>query len=144
MKKFLLIVTLIIFAFSAVNGYAQEEEKLKPEEAEELIQKLSEQEMELKNQLDNLKQEIASLEEEISSLKMEVTDLENQKEKCMEKYEAMKWYTVKDGDWLAKIAENVYGMGEADRWREIYQANKDKIKDPDLLLPGWKLRIPRP
>jgi nucleoid-associated protein YgaU len=46
-------------------------------------------------------------------------------------------YVVKSGDSLSKIAAN-YGLN----WKDIYEANKDQIKDPDLIHPGWKLKIP--
>lgn len=47
-------------------------------------------------------------------------------------------YEVKSGDNLSKIAKN-YGV----TWKEIYEANKDVIKNPDLIQPGWKLKIPQ-
>ena len=47
-------------------------------------------------------------------------------------------YTVVKGDSLSKIGEK-YGVA----WKKIYEANKDQIKDPDLIQPGWKLKIPR-
>ncbi len=50
-------------------------------------------------------------------------------------------YVVKPGDTLSGIAKAVYG--KAGRWREIYEANQDIIKNPNLIRPGWKLRIPR-
>ncbi|HEC79780.1 MAG: hypothetical protein B6D57_02660 [Candidatus Coatesbacteria bacterium 4484_99] len=55
-------------------------------------------------------------------------------------------YVVKPGDWLSKLAEypEVYGWGNYARWPEIYNANRDLIKDPDLIYPGWELKIPRP
>ena len=46
-------------------------------------------------------------------------------------------YTVVSGDNLSKIGK-MYGVS----WKEIYEINKDKIKDPDLIQPGWKLKIP--
>jgi len=49
-------------------------------------------------------------------------------------------YEVKAGDSLSKIAQTVYG--QASRWEEIFQANKDQIKDPAMIHPGQKLRIP--
>lgn len=49
-------------------------------------------------------------------------------------------YIVKRGDSLSKIAKQFYGAGK--RWPEIYAANKDKIKDPNLIYPGQELRIP--
>ena len=49
-------------------------------------------------------------------------------------------YTVKKGDSLWKIAKHFYGDGN--EWSRIHQANKDVIEDPDLIQPGWTLRIP--
>lgn len=49
-------------------------------------------------------------------------------------------YVVKSGDSLSKIAKEVYG--EAKRWPEIFEANKDQIKDPNLIHPGQELKIP--
>ena len=49
-------------------------------------------------------------------------------------------YTVKSGDSLSKIAKQFYG--NAGEWDKIYQANKDKIKDPDMIYPGQKIVIP--
>jgi len=46
-------------------------------------------------------------------------------------------YTVVKGDSLSKIGEK-YGIP----WKQIYEANKDQIKNPDLIQPGWKLKIP--
>jgi nucleoid-associated protein YgaU len=50
-------------------------------------------------------------------------------------------YTVVKGDSLSKIAKDQYG--DANKWRKIYEANKDLIKDPDLIYPGQSLRIPQ-
>jgi len=49
-------------------------------------------------------------------------------------------YTVVSGDSLSKIAKRFYG--NANRWQEIYEANKSKIKNPDLIQPGQVLVIP--
>ncbi|HYF40019.1 MAG TPA: LysM peptidoglycan-binding domain-containing protein [Gemmatimonadales bacterium] len=49
-------------------------------------------------------------------------------------------YTVKKGDSLSKIAKREYG--DAGQWRRIYEANRDTIKDPDLIHPGQVFRIP--
>lgn len=49
-------------------------------------------------------------------------------------------YTVKSGDSLSKIAKHLYG--DADKWHAIYEANKDKIKNPDLIYPGEVLTLP--
>jgi nucleoid-associated protein YgaU len=49
-------------------------------------------------------------------------------------------YTVVAGDSLSKIAKKLYG--DANKWKTIYEANKDIIKNPDLIHPGQKLNIP--
>jgi nucleoid-associated protein YgaU len=53
-----------------------------------------------------------------------------------------KFYTVQRGDTLWKIAESHYGHGEGARYREIFEANRSLLKDPDKIYPGQKLRIP--
>jgi nucleoid-associated protein YgaU len=49
-----------------------------------------------------------------------------------------KEYVVVSGDNLTKIGKkfNV-------QWKDIFEANKDKIKNPDHIEPGWKLKIPQ-
>lgn len=49
-------------------------------------------------------------------------------------------YVVQKGDTLWAIAERFYGEGR--EWRRIYEANEDRIEDPDLIQPGWELTIP--
>ncbi len=49
-------------------------------------------------------------------------------------------YTVVSGDSLSRIAKRFYG--DANQWRRIFEANQDKIKNPDLIHPGQVLRIP--
>jgi len=51
---------------------------------------------------------------------------------------AMQEYEVVKGDNLSKIGKR-YGVS----WKEIYEANKNVISDPDLIQPGWKLKIPQ-
>lgn len=49
-------------------------------------------------------------------------------------------YTVKNGDSLSRIAKRE--LGSYNRWNEIYEANRDKIKDPNVLTVGVQLVIP--
>jgi len=49
-------------------------------------------------------------------------------------------YVVVKGDSLSAIAKREYG--DAKEWRRIYEANRDIIKDPDLIYPGQTLRLP--
>lgn len=52
----------------------------------------------------------------------------------------LRTHTVRSGDTLSGIAQEVYGR--ADRWQLIFQANRDKIDDPDRIFPGQVLVIP--
>lgn len=49
-------------------------------------------------------------------------------------------YTVIKGDNLHKIAKKT--LGDASRWREIYELNKDSIKNPNLIYPDQELQLP--
>lgn len=50
------------------------------------------------------------------------------------------FYTVKKGDYLSKIAKEVYG--KANKYDVIFEANKPMLKDPNLIYPGQVLVIP--
>jgi nucleoid-associated protein YgaU len=50
-------------------------------------------------------------------------------------------HTVVSGDSLSKIAKKYYG--DATQWHAIHEANRDKIKNPDLIQIGWVLKIPQ-
>ena len=49
-------------------------------------------------------------------------------------------YVVVAGDSLSKIAKHFYG--DANKWPRIHEANREQIKNPDLIHPGQKLTIP--
>lgn len=53
---------------------------------------------------------------------------------------AAKTYTVKSGDCLWTIAKKYYGNGA--QYTKIYNANKDKISNPNLIYVGQVLTIP--
>jgi hypothetical protein len=48
--------------------------------------------------------------------------------------------TVVPGDTLSGIAQRELGDGQ--RWREIYDLNRDQISDPNLIYPGMVLKLP--
>jgi LysM repeat protein len=54
---------------------------------------------------------------------------------------AARTYTVRHGDTLFGIAKRFYGHGRY--WHSLYQANRSKISDPDLIFAGQVLTIPR-
>lgn len=53
---------------------------------------------------------------------------------------AKRVYVVKAGDTLRKIAKEL--LGDAERWNEIFEANKAQIKDPNAISVGQELTIP--
>ncbi|MEM7229456.1 MAG: LysM peptidoglycan-binding domain-containing protein [Planctomycetota bacterium] len=50
-------------------------------------------------------------------------------------------YVVQSNDTLSEIAQRE--LGSAKRWRELYDANKSVIKNPDRLIVGATLKLPR-
>ncbi len=52
-------------------------------------------------------------------------------------------HTVVVGEYLAKIAGYWEIYGDWREWTRIYEANKDKISDPDLIYPDQVIDIPR-
>jgi nucleoid-associated protein YgaU len=50
-------------------------------------------------------------------------------------------HTVKAGDTLSKIAKQY--LGDANAYMDIFNANKDQLKDPDKIQPGQVLKIPQ-
>lgn len=49
-------------------------------------------------------------------------------------------YTVQPGDSLSRIAEQFYG--DASQYMKIFNANRDKLKDPNTIRVGQELVIP--
>lgn len=54
--------------------------------------------------------------------------------------EKVEYYVIESGDTLSKIAKQYYG--NAMDYPKIFEANREVIKDPDLIYPGQKIRIP--
>ena len=57
-----------------------------------------------------------------------------------DQYDATQYHEVVKGDTLWKIAEKYYGDGNL--YKDIFEANKDILKDPIMIKSGQKLRIP--
>jgi hypothetical protein len=87
----------------------------------------------LKAQLNEVNSELQPVEAEVARLEREIAELEAL---------PTEW-TVKSGESLSKISgyEEIYS--DPVKWPRIYRANRDKIDDPNLIFPGWLLRIPR-
>ncbi len=52
----------------------------------------------------------------------------------------VEYYIIQSGDSLSKIAKKYYN--NAGEYPRIFEANKEVIKDPELIYPGQKIRIP--
>jgi nucleoid-associated protein YgaU len=53
---------------------------------------------------------------------------------------AARMYTVQKGDTLSKISKEMYG--DANKYQQIFEANKPMLTHPDKIYPGQVLRIP--
>ena len=59
----------------------------------------------------------------------------------VEKTDVFGYWVVQPGESLSKIAKSVYD--NANRYMDIFNANKDLLKDPNVIHPGQKLVIPK-
>jgi nucleoid-associated protein YgaU len=55
-------------------------------------------------------------------------------------WDATQWHVVQKGETLSKISKKYYG--DPNLYMKIFEANKDVLKNPDLIKVGQKLRIP--
>lgn len=61
-------------------------------------------------------------------------------EETVDRHSAIQQHTIKDGDTLRKLSGRY--LGDAERWQEIYDANRDALSDPELLPVGTTVVIP--
>jgi len=54
--------------------------------------------------------------------------------------EKVEYYIIKKGDTLSAIAKQFYG--KPNDYPKIFEANREVIKDANLIYPGQKIRIP--
>lgn len=71
--------------------------------------------------------------------KIQINDIEGDVAAALEPSNVT-YYIVESGDSLSKIAKKYYQ--NAMEYPRIFAANKEVIKDPDLIYPGQKIRIP--
>jgi nucleoid-associated protein YgaU len=65
---------------------------------------------------------------------------DDKKQDAAASWDATQWHEVIKGDTLSKIAEKYYG--DPSLYPQIFEANKDILKDPNKIQIGQKLRIP--
>jgi nucleoid-associated protein YgaU len=112
------------------RGKKEEEEKEKPPQrvSEEAARKRRE--------------ELAAERQRMADARKRFEEEQKKKEEAKEEKAKVKQvYVVKSGDSLSKIAKEL--MGDAKRWPEIYELNKELIgDDPNVIHPGQELKIP--
>ena len=70
----------------------------------------------------------------------EVVEKEEVVERAPKIYVVGTW--ARDRDCLWNIAKKPHIYGDPWKWKRIYKANTDKIRDPDLIYPGQRIVIP--
>ena len=94
----------------------------------------------LDSQTSQVRQEISGLNQQVSSTQGDLTQIKDE----LERVRFPDSYTVVKGDCLWNIAKKDYIYNDPFKWPQIYEANKDKIKDPDLIYPKQVFTIIRP
>lgn len=141
MKRIILAI-LVLGVFSTAlkaedkKGLTEEEAQTKIQVCQQRLDSLNAVIKQLEQQLQGLQNEVTPLDEQISAIQKEIQGLKDE----IAKYPSE--YTVQKGDYLAKIAAMRYIYNNAKAWPRIYRANRDKIKNPNLIYPGWVLKIP--
>jgi len=82
----------------------------------------------------------AYFEEGIEKGGKEVSEEDGKEKGGSDSWSAEQWHEVKKGDTLWKISERYYGDGSL--YMKIFEANRNILKDPNLIKVGQKLRIP--
>lgn len=144
MKLFIFILGVCLITSTS---YAQRKLTLTEEQARRLTQQYKQREDVANNKISEEEEKIAELQKTIAELDGRIATL--QAELARSKKEPPQpqhtTYRVRHGDWLAKLAEypEVYGRGYYALWRVIYEANRELIRNPTLIHPGWELKIPQ-
>jgi len=135
----ILIVTVKTFAQDSDSSleYGKYKKEVQVLYNDIILSKITKQQAEIK--LDSLKKSKFSSNKEFhqiitSILETLIKGINNNK------IDTSKVYIVKEGDNLSKIAEK--NLNNSLKWPKIYTANKSEIKNPDIIYPDQKLKIP--
>lgn len=136
MKK-LLVGVLAILLLVGCTQYASKEQMDELAARELAVNGLRAEVADAEETLSDLEMQKADNEAKLSELETEVAELKQKVNSCPAVVDDL--YRVEPGDYLAKIAakEGISG------WKSIYDLNKNKIKDPNIILPGWDLKLPK-
>ncbi|OGC41962.1 hypothetical protein A2Y85_06505 [candidate division WOR-3 bacterium RBG_13_43_14] len=141
MKK---IYSLFLVLLIALPMLAFAQEKMTEKEAQEELVRVKAELADAEARIEELEIMAKELDAEVGTLQARYDELTAQLETLKKEWELCQYgrYKVVEGDWLSKIAgmRNVYHKGA--QWPMIYEANKEKVKNPNLIYPGWVLLIP--
>jgi len=128
----------LAIAASLLNESANELKNGRYEKSEETVDESETIIAAVKNSIERAAREIA-LKSAAEKEAAEETAITEEKPAEEERIYVVQW-RKKDTDCLWRISLAVYN--DASLWPAIYIANKDQIKDPDLIFPGQKFKIP--
>jgi len=136
MKK-LLVGVLAILLMVGCTQYASQEQMDELAAKEQAVEGLRSEVADAEGNLSELETQQTENDARLSELEAEVGELREKVRSCPDVVDDL--YRVEPGDYLAKIAAKE-GVSS---WKSIYDLNKDKIKDPNVILPGWVLNLPK-
>ena len=136
MKK-LLVGVLAILLMVGCTQYASQEQMEELAAREQAVNGLRAEVEDAEGTLSDLEMAKSDNETTLSELEAEVAELQEKVNSCPAVVDNL--YRVEPGDYLAKIAAKE-GISS---WKSIYDLNKNKIKDPNIILPGWDLNLPK-
>jgi len=120
------------------------------DQARQKVKKLEQEKEELAKSLLDLETECAAVKDQVQTLTWANEVLVKELEAAYQSREAgapgllpegsRGIYVLRDGESLSRVAKAFYG--DAGRWRDLVEANKDKIPDPDMVKPGTIIVIP--
>lgn len=138
------IVMAVIIGLLLPGALPAQEKKLTEEEAQQMIQEYRDRAAQAEAKIGDLNGQIETLNGKISELEASIEKIKTEIGELSEEWKRCQWgrYRVKEGDFLSKIAGLRIVYHDPSKWGTIYEANKDKVSNPDLIFPGWVLLIP--
>lgn len=135
--------------------YSDEEyQKLSGEDREEYCQKLAQEMEELKSRSETAQEDLESNKERIEKLTENLREASTEYSRLNTKIDELskrlqelsilpKSHVFEYGECLWTLAgyEEIYG--DPVKWTRIWRANYRLIEDPDWVLAGWEVKIPR-
>ena len=138
------LLALGIIALLVLPASVFAQEKMTEQEAQEELANVNEQIAEAEDMIAELEASIEVIQLDVASLEAQRDELQTQLADLTEEWQMCQYgrYTVIEGDWLTTISAKREVYNNAAKWPMIYESNKDKIKNPNLIYPGWVLLIP--